>query len=902
MPRIATSQAQPKFEESFAFWEELRIYYLRNRKRIRANYNSLTRQFLDHNDRDKTPEAFLRPPQFEALEMYVFIKEFLGNKSIAEVFDAWRNREGVFSERAVYSATRTSGGEAPTLMDDFTEKQTDRLLASMEKYREAYPNYIFALTMGLGKTILMATCIFYEFLLAKKYPKDERFVHNALVFAPDKTVLESLREIVEFDKSLVVPARYVPQLDAHIKFHFLDDTGTTLNALDNSDYNIVISNTQKIIVKRKQKQDKPAEALFSASSLLADFRQGMNDDDELTEKNLTENQRFQRLTRLRGLGVYVDEAHHLFGAQLEKGLREGSGETSLRATINRLAQKTTLVGCFNYTGTPYVKRRPLPEVVYAYGLKESITKGYLKSARLLKYDNVKDEGFLREAITDFWNRYGGHEYENLTPKLAIFAATVEEAVNVVQPAVEQILADLDVSSSVVLVNVGDSKYTKDRDIQLFNQLDVPGSEGNRKQIIILVGKGREGWNCRSLFGVAMFRSPSSKVFVLQATMRCLRSITDIQQEATVYLSQQNYDILDEEMEQNFQMDVDGLTRTEGPEKVAYHVRVMPPERTITLKQTRRSYQLELKDWRSHAIVFGIPTDAELSERYAAKVTEKKLTADGVGTTNDIETASARTYSLYTLTGELARFLTGTGVGEISGATNGDTDTPGAIDILHMLERSVEGPQRILEAVNRYNEVIDDYLVPSIFHAVYSVNPVEKSEERAVVLLRKPEGKDYYLFHARPELVATMNPSEKGGDFTQDEVDKSFHADTYCFDSKPELELFKQYVSSEQVEQVYFTGMFTSGQGELAIPWYDAESRTLRNYYPDFVAHMADGTTQLIEVKGAHKIDAPDVHAKAEAAKAMTDGETIRYIMYSDEKINRGNVLENDGELPEVLDL
>ena len=62
---------------------------------------------------------------------------------------------------------------------------------------------LFALTMGLGKTVLMATCIFYEFLLANKYPKDKRFCHNALVFAPDKTVLESLREIQTFNKALL---------------------------------------------------------------------------------------------------------------------------------------------------------------------------------------------------------------------------------------------------------------------------------------------------------------------------------------------------------------------------------------------------------------------------------------------------------------------------------------------------------------------------------------------------------------------------------------------------------------------------------------------------------------------------------------------------------------------------
>ena len=54
-----------------------------------------------------------------------------------------------------------------------------------------------------------------------------------------------------FDKSLVVPQEYARVLDANIKIHFLEDTGTTLNTLDDSNFNIIISNTQKIIVKRK---------------------------------------------------------------------------------------------------------------------------------------------------------------------------------------------------------------------------------------------------------------------------------------------------------------------------------------------------------------------------------------------------------------------------------------------------------------------------------------------------------------------------------------------------------------------------------------------------------------------------------------------------------------------------
>lgn len=173
-------------------------------------------------------------------------------------------------------------------------EQNEIIFKQMKKYKEAYPNYIYALTMGLGKTILMGTCIFYEFLLAKKYPKDKRFCHNALVFAPDKTVLESLREIMTFDKTKVVPPEYASVLDSNIKFHFLIDSGVTLHTIDDSDFNIVISNNQKIIVKKKRKEDTPTDILFGSGSLLADLYGDEDVDDVWDDSTLMDNQRFKK--------------------------------------------------------------------------------------------------------------------------------------------------------------------------------------------------------------------------------------------------------------------------------------------------------------------------------------------------------------------------------------------------------------------------------------------------------------------------------------------------------------------------------------------------------------------------------------------------------------------------------
>lgn len=855
------------YDSDFSFHEQLWFFYSENRGKIRSRYNDLTRKFLSYNDKDENKNAFLRKPQFEALEMYVFIKEFMNNAQVYELFDDWRNKRNRFSEASYYSNGQLRLGDA------LTEKQTDVLFKQMKKYRESYPNYIYALTMGLGKTILMGTCIFYEFLLAKKYPKDKRFCHNALVFAPDKTVLQSLREIMIFDKTKVVPPEYARVLDSNIKFHFLDESGTVLHTIDDSDFNIIISNTQKIIIKKKRKEATPGEVLFGSNSSLLSAVYGGDDseDDAWDDSTLMDNQRFKKLCRLPQLGVYVDEAHHLFGADLEKQIRSsGANKTSLRDTINLLAANTSIVACYNYTGTPYVKNQLLPEVVYAYGLRESIWNGYLKDADPIGFENVKSDEFLNATVTKFWQKYGGRIYDNLNPKLAIYAANVEEAVNEVVPALEEILTRLEIPTTSILLNVGDSKYTKDEDIRNFNNLDVPGSEGNEKQFVVLVEKGKEGWNCRSLFGVALYRSPKSKIFVLQATMRCLRAITDERLTATVFLSKENYDTLDDELHKNFNMEISDIKNTSTDDRHKYQVRVLPPPRSIRLKRVWHEYTVSSKEY-STPVDFGL-AGADLS-KYSSVMYERDSIANDTSTkqSNADEYQVKMQYSAFSLAGEVARYL------NIS-----------SILAAKILREAQDGMDVILADVNQYNAVLDDIIIPTIFHALFDVTAIQKTEDRDVVLLREPKDAAYYEFSAKDDLVIT----NKYPGFTPDEVLKSFHADTYCFDSLPEKECFFQYIKSAKVQEVYFTGMFTSNQGDFSVYYYDPESGRIRQYYPDFLAKMKDGTYQLIEVKGDNKIDDVVVQAKKEAALEMAAASGIKYEMYAGSTIMKTHILED----------
>src|SRR5579872_67450 len=87
-------------QHDFSFFFHLQNFYAKNRVRIRQHYRELTKKYLDFND-PSNANAFLRQPQFEALEMYIFLKEFLDNEPVHQIFKDWSERTGRFSERGV---------------------------------------------------------------------------------------------------------------------------------------------------------------------------------------------------------------------------------------------------------------------------------------------------------------------------------------------------------------------------------------------------------------------------------------------------------------------------------------------------------------------------------------------------------------------------------------------------------------------------------------------------------------------------------------------------------------------------------------------------------------------------------------------------------------------------------
>lgn len=841
-----------RYNLDFAFFTYLRIFYNENRGRIRNRFRDLSKKFLDFNDPESG--AFLRQPQFEALEMYVFIKEYLDNRHVHQIFSDWHARQNRFEGRS------TLGVEQGELFGELDAEQYESVFEYIRQFERAYPNYIFALPMGTGKTILMATCIFYEFLLANKFPKDPKYCHNALVFAPDRTVLQSLKEIQTFDMGRVVPPEYVNFLSTHLQFHFLEEAGTSLSTIDRSRFNVIISNTQKIILKRQHAERSPADSLFKSGA--PTYQPGSpydkasdlyNFDAPEDEAELTVNQRFQKLIRLKQLGIFVDEAHHAFGTKLARDMGIQTSKTSLRLTIDELAASlgragTRVSACYNFTGTPYVGQQVLPEVVYGYGLQEAIDKGFLKTVTLNSYENTQSSEFVRLVINDFWQNHREQRHEGMLPKLALFAATIDELQNELRPAVEAALSDLGVPLSSILVNVGDDKLTSNDDLREFINLDTAASE---KQFILLVNKGKEGWNCRSLFGVALYRKPKSKIFVLQASMRCLRQIGEGQQTGHVYLSEENTQILNDELQQNFRLTIDEIHDV-GKEKVNYEVRVKKPPVKVTLKRIRKLHQLVEKQPQNR---LRLELDQADTEKYRLVHRQRAgLSASDEEQVEDLtEFRERRDFSQLTLCAEIARYL-----------------NRSPLEIEDLLADTQEGMEAILRSVNEFNELLYDWVIPRLFNALYDLKEFEHHEPEEIELVKEPED-GYYKVRATPSLVVKDDAPE-GGNYSH----KSFHLDTYAFDSRPEKTLFWDLLTEGKVREIYFTGMLTHGQSDFYIQYIDPESHAVRRYYPDFLMQKDDDSWVIVEVKGDDKIDDDIVLAKADATRQIASASDMSY--------------------------
>ncbi len=162
----------------------------------------------------------------------------------------------------------------------------------------------------------------------------------------------------------------------------------------------------------------------------------------------------------------------------------------------------------------------------------------------------------------------------------------------------------------------------------------------------------------------------------------------------------------------------------------------PPPRSIKMKRLWHEYSLIEKE-------YSVPIDFHLAEldesKYEAKMYEKGSLRLGLSEkeTNIDSMKEQERFSKFSLTAEISRYM------NIS-----------CLTIAKILRESVDGSDNIVAAVNRHNEILEDVIIPEIFHTLYEVKSTQKSEDVDMVLLREPKDSGYYEFSANDELVIT----------------------------------------------------------------------------------------------------------------------------------------------------
>jgi len=816
---------------------------------------------------------YLREPQIRALETYWYLRLVAGTPRIGELYGRLFERPtdrlkalgldtGELTEIAVDEGY--DGVLARIATDDDLVRR-HRLEALRETLTLDYPSYILALAMGAGKTILVGAIVATEFAMALEYPDADadgtQFVENALVFAPGKTIIESLRELASTRYDDLLPPRLHGPFAASLKLTFTRDGERDIPVTRGSRFNLVVTNTEKIRIQARPVRR--AAGFLQLSALAEEARE---------EANL----RLQTLASLPHLGVFSDEAHHTYGQSLDAELKR------VRQTVNYLAAETNVVAVVNTTGTPYFRRQPLKDVVVWYGLRQGIEDNILKEVKdnVYEYDFAPEHAdeFVAEVVTDFFADYRDHALPDGAPaKLAIYFPQTDDLAEL-RPHVELAVARAGVAATAILAN---TSLSSAEEVEAFNRLNDPTSP---HRVILLVNKGTEGWNCPSLFATALARKlRTSNNFVLQASTRCLRQVPGNDRPARIYLARENVAALDAQLRETYGETLADLKRQPRESRTAV-IRVrktdLPPMR---INRPRRTV---------------IRRESNVAALHLAPPT---LGPDSLSRTVYDLGLSAATKRVLRQTGDTLAIEVGADVLDAYAAASAlaatyRLDAWAVLEALRSAYADGEVPVAHLDALARQLE-----------EQMGTQEEVTQDEEASLAILRPEAFREVLDADGSVHRQATISyPADRAGlvwppdRIAENRADYGFHYAPYNFDSGPEAELFESLLAAlnldpASVRDVYFTGAITDPKKTDLSFSYVAPDGTSHRYTPDFLIHAADGRWIVVEVKARNRRDDPvdgERGRKALALQELVDrnaGQLERYVAWVNGSVRRGDV-------------
>ena len=191
----------------------------------------------------------MRDAQVEAIKTYLFLKIEYGNKPLWRLFievdflslnldnmsltaKARRILETDKAAASLYEyacQTDDQGNTSAPALKKYIEENPDTIdyVAVFKKffYDVAYPDYIFSLPMGAGKTYLMAAFIYLDLYFSLNEPDNPSFAHNFMILAPSglkSSIIPSIKNIQDFDPTWILPEPSASQIKNEIQFEILD--------------------------------------------------------------------------------------------------------------------------------------------------------------------------------------------------------------------------------------------------------------------------------------------------------------------------------------------------------------------------------------------------------------------------------------------------------------------------------------------------------------------------------------------------------------------------------------------------------------------------------------------------------------------------------------------------------
>ena len=512
----------------------------------------------------------LRDAQIESIKLYLFFKIYCKNQSLERLFN-----EGYFLQNIDLDELPISKKLNDFLYDNSAARQLYEISLTDVNYKELkeeieknyltldfksifknffhnidYANYIYSLPMGAGKTFLMSAFIYLDLYFAMNEPYNKAFAHNFIILAPSglkSSIMPSLKKIKDFDVTWIFPEPIASNLKKILKFEILDavKTDKKSNKIKNpnvakiAQYQpykdmfgvILLTNAEKVILDKVKIENE---------QLQADF-----ENDDIISK--VANELRETIGKIPNLAIFIDEVHHVADEEIKLN--------KVVTNWNRTKNVNEVIG---FSGTPYldkseifnitskiaIKNTDISNTIYYYPLTAGIDN-FLKRPKIIASTDNNPLNIIKEGLTEFFDKYKDVSYNGVLSKIAIYCGNIKNLEESIYPFVSEFVTNLKMNPNEVILKYhgGNKEYSLPKENSLeFESLNTPLS---KKRIILLVGIGKEGWDCSSLTGVILSQKGDCPTkMVLQTTCRCLRQVvTGKHETALIYLNQDNERLL-----------------------------------------------------------------------------------------------------------------------------------------------------------------------------------------------------------------------------------------------------------------------------------------------------------------------------------------------------------------------